>query len=400
MMKKIFFGCLAVVAMTACSNEETLMEQNPANAIKFAVTTERNSRAADIYCGNNMHTQFTVDAVVPQDGTTKAYITGDLIQKEGEKWVDQSGTRYWPDGNVTFFGHVNADEREGGANKFDFNNRSVNFTVNGDVAAQKDLMYATKTQAKTQNQQVTLNFRHALSQVVFYAKNTNKNLYVEIKGVSVGNVSSKGTYVLPANDTDGGINHGATTEDEGLVRGTWTPTAFDALTNKFDVALSAKVPVVYNEGAQNLTDHTVNDDNGHADGAKNFGNAMLLLPQTTEAFDVENFQTSEGTYFLVKCKIWNVADAAKGFDATSDVLLWGGEGEEGFKNALVPVAFAWEQGKKYVYTLVFGNGNGGFDPDPENPKPVLLPISYEASVDEFVPVIVTPDVDMDTENGK
>ena len=45
-------------------------------------------------------------------------------------------------------------------------------------------------------------------------------------------------------------------------------------------------------------------------------------------------------------------------------------------------------GKRYVYTLIFGEG-GGFNPenpDPENPdpEPVLVPITFDVTVDNFV----------------
>ncbi len=41
----------------------------------------------------------------------------------------------------------------------------------------------------------------------------------------------------------------------------------------------------------------------------------------------------------------------------------------------------WMQGKKYTYTLIFGEG-GGYTPGP-NPEPVLVPIKFEVTVDEF-----------------
>lgn len=61
------------------------------------------------------------------------------------------------------------------------------------------------------------------------------------------------------------------------------------------------------------------------------------------------------------------------------------------------MGFQWEEGKKYTYTFVFGKGHGGYDPDPEDPDPnpddpyvpdpVLVPITFEVSVDEFIPVV-------------
>ena len=55
----------------------------------------------------------------------------------------------------------------------------------------------------------------------------------------------------------------------------------------------------------------------------------------------------------------------------------------------------WEQGKKYIYTFIFGEG-GGYIPDPDpdpNPDPVLIPVTFEVTVDDFVEVPAT-DVEM------
>ena len=45
------------------------------------------------------------------------------------------------------------------------------------------------------------------------------------------------------------------------------------------------------------------------------------------------------------------------------------------------------QGKKYIYTLIFGEG-GGYKPepdpdDPDKPEPVLVPITFNVTVDAF-----------------
>ena len=90
---------------------------------------------------------------------------------------------------------------------------------------------------------------------------------------------------------------------------------------------------------------------------------------------------------MVNCLIYNVEDGS-GVKGEDDVLLWGEQGEDGTctpKPLAIPADFAWEQGKKYIYTIVFGNGNGGYDPeDPDpNPDPVLVPISFEVEVDDF-----------------
>ena len=148
-----------------------------------------------------------------------------------------------------------------------------------------------------------------------------------------------------------------------------------------------KTPV---PGTNTLVSLTTKNDAGKEYNS----NAMLLLPQKTTAWDPEanplpGAAGNTGSYLLVDCAIFNVAgtDYAEG----DDVCLWG-EPKEGAwttKELAIPVAFDWEQGKKYVYTLVFGEGNGGYDPDPdpdpdpEDPDPVLVPITFEITVDDF-----------------
>jgi hypothetical protein len=117
---------------------------------------------------------------------------------------------------------------------------------------------------------------------------------------------------------------------------------------------------------------------------------MLLLPQTTTAWDTTSKPSADsqtGSYFLVDCKICNVA--GDDYASTTDIVLWDGP-------VAIPAAFTWKQGKKYIYTFVFGNGNGGYDPNPDTPKPVLVPITFNVTVDDFVPV-TQPEKPMETE---
>jgi hypothetical protein len=69
-----------------------------------------------------------------------------------------------------------------------------------------------------------------------------------------------------------------------------------------------------------------------------------------------------------------------------DLELWNGE-------VAIPAAFDWKEGKKYVYTFVFGEGNGGYTPGGD---PVLAPVTFNVTVDDFVPV-TNPDIEMETE---
>ena len=369
-MKKILFSAAMALVLVSCSRDEVIEINRDSDEIKFGVVTDAATRAADVYCNNNLPGAFTVYA----NHNGKTYIDGDSIEKEGNAWVNKTGVRYWPEGDVSFYAHVNGTG-------FTWESGEVptieDYTVPTAVAEQKDLLYAVKTQSKGQ---VTLNFRHALSQIVFQAKNTNKNLYVEIKGVSICNLGNTNTFTYPTADTDDNIvNHDGT--GETTTTGAWgTWVNLTGGNTDYPVTFTA-VPVPGDEAVKSLT-------NTNVTGKEFSSNAMLLLPQTTTAWDTTtkpSADTQTGSYFLVDCKICNVAGADY---ASTDIILWNGP-------VAIPASFTWEQGKKYIYTFVFGDGNGGYDPDPDTPTPVLLPITFDVTVDDFVPV-ANQDVKMET----
>lgn len=381
------------MAMASCSQDETIGINHDGDEITFNVVTNNATRAADVFCNQNLPGGFYVSAI--SDG--KTYIDKDHVTGSNENWTNTSGTRYWPETAVDFYAHVNGDDvYKWSVNEGKATAKFENFAVNGTVADQVDLLYAVKTGQKKADGKVNLNFRHALSQIVFQAKNTNENLYVEIAGVSVANVGGTNTFTFPSANTEtnivdhdenvdgvykdgefgGGISYGTNW-------GTWA--ALTQGTEKYDVDFE-KTPV---PGTNTLVALTTANDAGKEYNS----NAMLLLPQTTTAWNPEanplpGAEKNTGSYLLVDCAIFNVA--GDGY-ADGDVCLWGKlqEGAWTTKELAIPVAFDWQQGKKYVYTLVFGEGNGGYDPDPgpdpnpEDPDPVLVPITFEITVDDF-----------------
>ena len=380
-MKKIISGIAVLMLLVSCSKEEVIDVNHDGDEITFDVVTNSATRAADVYCNSNMPKEFYVSAI--SDGMS--YINKDHIAYENDSWVNKSGVRYWPETAVDFYAYYNDNnsyswsvENQKAVAKF------VDFTVNDDVALQQDLIYAVKTnqskpEANAANTPVALNFRHALSQIVFQAKNTNANLYVEISGVDVVNVGNTNTFTFPSVDTDNNIvdHEGATTDyDYADGRGTWA-----ALTGG-NVSYAVAFDAVAVKGDNTVVALTTTDDS-EKPGEYN-ANTMLLLPQTTTAWDAEKqLGTDGGSYFLVNCIIKNVKDGS-GVAGDEDVYLWGAANAP--KKLAIPVAFNWEQGKKYIYTLVFGEGNGGYEPDPDDPTPdpVLVPITFTVTVDDFV----------------
>lgn len=377
MKKQIFFGALACLALASCSNDKTLDVNRIEDEIRYSVVTNGATKAADVYCNNNMPTEFSVWAV--HDGAT--YINGDVIKNVSGTWTNNSGNRYWPEtGNVDFYAHINA-----GTN-FSWNTATpgaptiTDYEVSTTVSDQKDLLYAVKKGVAKTSSAVTLNFRHALSQIVFNAKNTNPNFYVEVSGVTIYNVDNKGTYTYPSVSTDANnANHTGAGSITGGTQGSWAVSGTH--TTDYAVEFTA-VPVAYNSTAT-----AVDLTSAPASGKEFNYNALLLMPQpaTTAwapASDASN--SANGSYIGIKCLVYNVAGTAVNKD--TDVVLWGnGTGSTATaKELAIPASFSWEQGKKYTYTLVFGQGGGVTPPGPDTPTPVLVPITFNVTVDDFV----------------
>ena len=385
-MKKIYLAAPLLLALAAASCTKSEVLETNSGEIRFNVVANKATKAADVYCNSNLPDAFTVYAMT--DG--KTYIDGDNIEHNGGNgsWENKSGIRYWPETDVDFYAHVSA------GNAFKWSETSAptieNFTPDKVVENQVDLLYAVKTKQSKKETPVELNFRHALSQIVFNAKNTNANLYVEIAGVKVANVGGTNTFTYPTTDTDSKfVSHDGTGELPSTGAGSWAELTSGA--SSYEVDFNA-VPV---RGNSTVVDLTTANDSG-----KEFNSqAMLLLPQTTTAWvpSKDSNTPSEdntGSYFLIDCAIWNVAGTE--VDKETDVQLWGKGGNT--KELSIPVAFTWEQGKKYIYTLVFGQGNGGYDPDPDpddpDPKPVLVPIDFTVTVDDFQ--VVTPSTEIES----
>ena len=370
MRTKYLFG-VALMMMAACSKDEIVSERQ--DCISYSVTAETQTRAADSYCNNILPESFKVWARTA-DGSL--YINGDVIKNENGAWTDQNGTRYWPDNKaLDFYAQVNGDA------EFNLNDGTPtfkDFTVNDDVTKQHDLIYSVSAkQTKPEDGKVVLNFRHALSQVCFKARNDMKNMQVEIKGVSVGHLTAKGTFTFPASSTDANYVLHTDTEDQSkaLDTGVWAIPADAAYDKEYSVTPESG-SIVLPAASGTVMNLTCPED-GHKNG---FAQTLTLLPQKVEAWkpDVKaTDNTFNGAYFLIDVVLSNVTKNEKG-DVVTPVYTG---------KTAIPVSVNWEQGRRYIYTFVFDEGgNGGWTPTPEDPKPVLTGIKYDITVDDFIPV--------------
>ncbi|MGN0238351.1 MAG: fimbrillin family protein, partial [Lepagella sp.] len=179
--------------MASCSQNETLEVNNDGNEILFGVSAENATRAADgeLFSSTVKPANFTVYASYNNADFFPA--TGINVKQDTEdntKWVTDGKTYYWPNtGAINFFAI-----RNGGTNTWNAaegGSLTSDYTVPADVADQKDFIYAYASSEKTSDK-VPLQFKHALSQVVFKAKNTDTNIEVKIDEVQVCGLKNTG----------------------------------------------------------------------------------------------------------------------------------------------------------------------------------------------------------------
>jgi hypothetical protein len=269
---------------------------------------------------------------------------------------------------------ANNDEKS-----FDFAKKEVTHTVKDKVAEQTDLLYAVTTgmtKSSDATNGVTLNFRHALSQIAFAAKCLNAHLKVTIKEVMLANVYGTGIFTLPSNYSTIDNYDGNTSSTFPTETGTWGSCE----NNTF---YSFETSATLTGSSSTATDLSAKQkDNKNVDD-----NYMLLIPQNTTAWNKTAISTTAddgtttyatGSYLAVKCIIENYVD-----DDTKSVQLWPTSGTDAY--VYIPVKFTWNPGHKYTYTFVFGSSNstsngGGYD---KNGDKVLNSITYTVTVDNF-----------------
>ncbi len=386
MKKRLLFAALFSAALVSCTKDQVVEVQQ--DEIKFRVATENATKAVSdgVYCNNNLFNNFNFIASYTKAGVTKTYIDKDLVVKTGTPaaWSNNTATRFWPnvDDCLDFYAYVNAGTVTTPSDWSVQTTPTAAFTVENTVSAQKDFVYAVAVDQDKTNGTVQLNFRHALSQIVFKAKNENPKLHLIVSGVEVHNAKNTGTFTFPQtsttmNYTDHGT--GGTTNETIDNQGSWT--SVDGSDDY--IVLLGDIEVEGNNTVVNLTDATGSDVNSTYSAT--YTNAMLLMPQSGSDWTLAADKTytdpaTTNIFFVLKCRIYNVAGAV--FNSSTDVMLHGNS-DGSSKEIYLPLnEFTWEQGKKYTYTFVLGSGDIGGGDD-NNGNDILESIKYTVTVDDF-----------------
>ena len=346
------FGAL----LMGCSDEEIAnVETSSRNAIGFNVLSNAaETRAIPTTPDNLTSTDFDVFAFTTDGTAFMGKVDTDfghdgvkIVYKNG-KWDydDANDLRYWPTEALDFYafnpGTVSEDMIVFYSWEATKDVQKISYTCmdeygSGTTHANYDVMYAmAKGQTKDMNNGIVkFNFKHILSQVVFKAKTQYDNMQVDIDVIKIHNFKFAGAFTLPA-AADG--------------TGSWSSSDL-AFPHAFTVVKNANITVNSNTEATDITTNT----------------PMLNIPQELTAWKVSETATkskleadnAKQCYLEIACKI-----------RQSGAYLLGSASE--YKTIYVPFGDTWEQGKRHIYTLIFG---GGYT---DQGEAVLNPIRFDA----------------------
>lgn len=357
---KIAIFAFLATSMAACSSDEELNDLASAtdnNAICFKVQTPNLSRAADSYNNNSRPTRFNVTAY---HGKTN-YFGGSIDEMAsadgGYSWSSDH-TRFWPTSNdpsqnsLTFYAFIDNNDKYSRAGSYSTHSFDMSgnipmfkdFTIATDVSLQKDLMYAVaKDVCKPSKQKgdVTLNFRHALSQICFTAQNNDPSLNdIEIIAIEIGGIKGKGTYRFP----DASTSTLPSNSERTAALGEWIidKNAENQTYRISDLSENLGAPDITGKGRIRNISNPDYSDGMNARKTNDFSNAMYLIPQKVAACSTES--AKDGAYFKVTVKVYSKVSMI------SDPI-----------EVFVPVAVNWQEGNRYVYNLVWEGSGINYD---------------------------------------
>lgn len=409
------------IFVTSCTNDiEVDKNIDPAgNAISFAPSVGHTSRATETNLGNlgdfavvarGMHH----DGVLYDNYLIGSANEGEIAKRETESTNTWKLNRsvYWPAtlNKVLFFAYTALKNGETGyANVVDNAQTSFGFDGNNpfidnfkplkatseegsedagflktDGKNQRDLLVAYTEQVKDKSQtNVSLNFKHALTQVSIKAKqdaklNTDHRI-VKVKGAWIVNAAASGKLTATAETTGTGGDTDYTYTDS------WTGTDKTAYGSVWSQAIQ-------------LNDATSTDIlRAHS---------LMLIPENMTAWDFKNDKanTNKGAYIMLLCRVELEHDGAKHDGANLGDIAVDEDNNKHYHQLFpvnvntydaaeygfvcVPLSSTWNDdgiGKHYTYNLnICGNGTGAgkYPPALEEQayKDALVPAYWDIKV--------------------
>lgn len=337
-MKHVFYAGLALVALASCSQDETT-DVDKTGSIGFRTSLGKTTRA-EIKL-NNLNS-FNVTAFPNAGGSNYFADLAVSSSDAGVTW-NTASVYYWPAGTLDFtaYAPTSISSRVSIAHGAG-NQKITGFEPEQTVANQKDVVAAFRSGDKATYgaSGVPMNFKHILSQIEVQAKCTNPNMRVRVVGVKLGNVNSKGDFAFPQVATD---------PSYAVPLANWSNVN---TLNQYGVETAAPATHVELSAAeQSIMFGTDNN--------------FMMIPKQLTAY--EKTSAPSGAYIGVLCRM-DINDGHGNYTALYPSAI-----TTEYAFSAVGIGTKWEPGKKYIYTLEFGNGTGGnggggvVAPDNNNP---------------------------------
>lgn len=259
--------------------------------------------------------------------------------KVNGNWCADDGKFFWPvEGDLHFYGYAPKVPGASGSLTLDSKKQALEgFSPASTAAMQKDFIYAYSKGSLNGNSSsgLSMDFKHALSEITVAAKNDSPDYTIGVTGVRIGNVKGKGTFSFPAvgsTNNEGSWNLSNAASDNVNYETTWTNAAL--------LGSSTSMMDASNE-------------------------AFMLLPQQLLKAD----KASDKAYIALKVDI----NATTGQNLYNDWVYIG-------------IDTDWKMGKRYDYTLDFTNGAG----QQKNGDPVLVLIHGTSNSSEPFSINIFP----------
>lgn len=352
MKKTLFFAAGAILAMVACSKDETT-GVNTGDGIEFRSAMGTRAEETTI---DNLN-DFKVTAL---NAAGETYFSDELFKKKaGGTTFFSDKTHYWPsDGVLSFYAY--APSSLAGVT-IDNKTKAVTFTPETEINSQLDFITGNASGSKAENEGVGvgLAFTHRLSQIAVRAKNTNTAYVYKIKGVKIGQPVSSGTF------------------DFGTEA--WTSLGSD----KVDYTIEYDQEITLGVDAVNIMGTNVGKDTEN--------NAMLIPQQLNAWTPADDGTNAAGHAYLSVLVNIKTDGGTQMYPKASDEYGW----------AAVGINTQWAPNTKYVYTLDFSKGAGYVDPgstpnDQFKPGDIIFGrgIFFDVKVEKWTDANPQPGVEM------
>jgi len=370
MKKNVFSWALAALvlagAVTSCTNSDDegmasgISKKSAPELLSFSASAEQSTGTrAYAVTAANAATRITSFQVWGYDAVQNALYMGEnastgcfpVYQSTGDyagKWTT-TPVYYWPVNALNFVAVSPATYAGVTGNTTSSTSGVVSLTsdvvIPTDVEVQEDLMYAegNGVTQSTDNGNMPLAFKHALSQIIFKGKisATGSITKVSIKDITLGNVAN--TASIPFTST--GVFYGGATKASVSNPVNFKLDASDLEGSVFETVAAANVDVANGKVlAGTPFDLTISED-----AIKK--NAWMLLPQSTTAATIANGKQLGGTAPVTGAYLKISARLEKnGVVVLNDT-----------DPLYLPLTINWDRGVRYIYTIEF-NGEKALTP--------------------------------------